>query len=172
MAGEGAIFFPSVVGSGNVDFCTPDRSKSVFAYVIGYGRGKSSFLAHFLGYGRGKNSRHLTAVPQKRNCVFSQLRTGEKFVFCKRYRLRTGKQRARFVFFGARFCRSAFGRRLPRSDRNKSATGKESTRTRFFPRPCWRTLFLLLLWKYVKGVSRHGHSQIPCAEMAALDFKE
>ena len=85
------IFSPSVVGSGSVVFCTPYRSKSVFAYVIGYGRGKSSFLAHVLGYGRGKNSRHPAAAPQKRNCAFSQLRTGKAFVFCTHYRLRMGK---------------------------------------------------------------------------------
>ena len=150
---EGAIFFPSVVGSGKLVFCKPYRSKSVFAYVIGYGRGKSSFLAHVLGYGRGKNSRHPAAAPQKRNCVFSQLRTGKKFVFAHVIGYGREKQRARLVFFW----RSLLPvRARPPSSQigpKKSATGKESTRTRSFSRPCWRTLFLLLLWRYVKGVS-------------------
>ena len=75
--------------------------KILFAYVIGYGRGKSSFLAHVLGYGRGKNSRHPAAAPQKRNCVFSQLRPGAKFGFCTHYRLRTEKKFA-FAVFGFR----------------------------------------------------------------------
>ena len=153
---EGAIFFPSVVGSGKLAFWKPYRSKFVFAYVIGYGRGKSSFLAHVLGYGRGKNSRHPAAAPQKKNCVFSQVRTGKKFGFAHVIGYGREKQRVRWVFFW----RSLLPvRARPPSSQigpKKPATGKESTRTRSFSRPCWRTLFLLLLWKYVKGVSPFG----------------
>ena len=150
---EGAIFSRPSSAPVNSFFCKPYRSKSVFAYVIGYGRGKSSFLAHVLGYGRGKNSRHPAAAPQKRNCVFSQLRTGKKFVFAHVIGYGREKQRARLVFFW----RSLLPvRARPPSSQigpKKSATGKESTRTRSFSRPCWRTLFLLLLWRCVKGVS-------------------
>ena len=92
------IFSPSVVGSGRVVFCKPYRSKSVFAYVIGYGR---------------------------------------------------EKQRARLVFF---WRSHLLVRARPPSSQigpKRSATGKESTRARSFSRPCWRTLFLLLLWRYV-----------------------
>ena len=118
---------------------------------------KGSFLAHVLGYGRGKNSRHPAAAPQKRNCVFSQLRTGKRFVFAHVIGYGREKQRARLVFFRRPFL---LVRARPPSSQigpKKSATGKESTRTRSFSRPCWRTLFLLLVWKYVKGVSPCGH---------------
>ena len=131
---EGAIFFPSVVGSGKLVFCKPYRSKSVFAYVIGYGRGKSSFLAHVLGYGRGKNSRHPAAAPQKRNCVFSQLRTGKKFVFCTRYRLRTGKTtRSVGIFLALAFAGPRSAAVLPDRTQKICDGKRKHSNEKFFP---------------------------------------
>ena len=129
---EGAIFCPSVVGPGKLVFCKPYGSKSVFAYVIGLRTGKKFASAHVLGYGRGKKSRHPAAAPQKRNCVFSHLRTGKKFVFCTRYRLRTGKTtRSVGIFLALAFAGPRSAAAL-QTGPQKSATGRGSALTIIF----------------------------------------
>ena len=54
---EGAIFFPSVVGTGKLVFEKPIGQGPFLHTLSVTERGKNSFLAHVLGYGRGKNSR-------------------------------------------------------------------------------------------------------------------
>ena len=154
--GEGAIFFPSVVGSGRLVFLPTLSVKVLFCTRYRLRAGKKFVFAHVIGYGRGKSSRHPAAAPQKRNCVFSQLRTGKKFDFAHVIGYGREKQRARLVFFWRSFLPA---RARPPSSQigpKKFPTGKGSARKRSFSRPCWCTLFLLLLWKYVKGVSPYG----------------
>merc|ERR1711895_49928 len=100
---------------------------SFFAHPIG----QSPFLHTFSVTGGEKI--HATPPPRPRKeTVYFLLRTGET-------------TRAVGIFLALAFACPRSAAVLP--DRTqKSATGEESTRTRSFSRPCWRTLFLLLLW--------------------------
>ena len=104
-----------------------------------------------------KNSRPPAATSKElKLCVFP-ITDGTKNRFLHTLSVTEEKKSTRaFYFLGARLCRPAFGRCPPQSGRDRFATEKEDARTRFFFPPCWRAFFLLLLWKYVKGVSPHA----------------
>ena len=94
--------------------------------------------------------------PKGKKRRIPEVRTGKNTIFAHVIGYGREKQCRRLLFFW----RSLLPVRVrPLSSQigpKQTCNGKESTGTRSFSPPCWRTLFLLLLWKYVKGVPPYG----------------
>ena len=89
-----ARFFSRPSSDPEVSFLQTLSVKNDFAYVVGYGRGKTRFL-HTLSVTDGeifKVPRHSESAERKL-CIFP-ITDGGKHQFCTRYRLRRGKSNA------------------------------------------------------------------------------